>query len=144
MLQVRVAILGVGRLGAFHAKVLSETKDVDELRVYDADTARAKEVATSLKAKAAASVDEALKGVDTAVIVTPTDTHAPLIKQCLDAGIATFCEKQVAIGIPETRDIVAHVERAKGRLQIGFQRRFDAGYRTARDEIRGGKIGDVF
>ena len=35
-------------------------------------------------------------------------------------------------------------ERAKGRLQIGFQRRFDAGYRTARDEIRAGKIGDVF
>ena len=144
MLSVRVAILGVGRLGAFHAKVLSETKDVDELRVYDADAARAKDVAGSLKAKAVESVDEALKGVDTAVIVTPTDTHAPLIKKCLDARIATFCEKPIAIGIPETREIVAHVERAKGRLQIGFQRRFDAGYRTARDEIRAGKIGDVF
>jgi myo-inositol 2-dehydrogenase/D-chiro-inositol 1-dehydrogenase len=144
MRRMRVAILGVGRLGAFHARVLSETKDVDELRVYDADASRAKDVATSLKAQAAASVDEALKGVDTAVIVTPTDTHAPLIKRCLDARIVTFCEKPVAIGIPETRDIVAHVERTKGRLQIGFQRRFDAGYRRARDEIRAGKIGEVF
>ncbi len=141
---MRVAILGVGRLGAFHAKVLSETKDVDELRVYDADPARAKDVAGSLKAQAAASVDDALKGVDTAVIVTPTDTHAPLIKKCLDARIATFCEKPIAIGIPETRDIVAHVERSKGRLQIGFQRRFDAGYRSARDEIRAGRIGNVY
>src|SRR6266511_4699156 len=144
MLAVRVAILGVGRLGAFHAKVLSETQDVDELRVYDADPARAKEVAGSLKSRAADSVDEALKGVDTAVIVTPTDTHAPLIKKCLDARIATFCEKPIAIGIPETQDIVAHVERAKGRLQIGFQRRFDAGYRGARDAIRDGKLGNVF
>jgi myo-inositol 2-dehydrogenase/D-chiro-inositol 1-dehydrogenase len=144
MRRMRVAILGVGRLGAFHAKVLSETKDVDELRVYDADAARAKEVAGPLKAKAAASVDEALQGVDTAVIVTPTDTHALLIKKCLDARIATFCEKPIAIGIPETRDIVAHVERTKGRLQIGFQRRFDAGYQRARSEIRAGKIGDVF
>jgi len=141
---MRVAILGVGRLGAFHAKVLSETKDVDELRVYDADAARAKDVASSLKAHAAASVDEALKGADTAVIVTPTDTHASLIKKCLDAHIATFCEKPIAIGIPETRDIVAHVERTKGRLQIGFQRRFDVGYRTARDAIRAGQLGDVF
>ncbi|HUQ16510.1 MAG TPA: Gfo/Idh/MocA family oxidoreductase, partial [Candidatus Saccharimonadales bacterium] len=57
---------------------------------------------------------------------------------------ATFCEKPIAIGIPETRDIVAHVERSKGRLQIGFQRRFDAGYRTARDAIRAGQLGDVF
>src|SRR5687767_15428308 len=117
MLQVRVAILGVGRLGAFHAKVLSETKDVDELRVYDADPARANEVAGTLKAKAAASVDEALNGVDTAVIVTPTDTHAPLIKKCLDARIATFCEKPIAIGIPETRDIVARSEEHTSELQ---------------------------
>jgi myo-inositol 2-dehydrogenase/D-chiro-inositol 1-dehydrogenase len=141
---MRVAILGVGRLGAFHAKVLSETKDVDELRIYDADAARAKEVAASLKAQAAASVDDALKGVDTAVIVTPTNTHALLIKRCLDARIATFCEKPIAMGIPETHDIVAHVERAKGRLQIGFQRRFDAGYRTARDAIRAGKLGNIY
>jgi len=141
---MRVAILGVGRLGAFHAKVLSETKDVDELRIYDADAARAKEIATSLKAQAAASVDDALKGVDTAVIATPTNTHAPLIKKCLDARIATFCEKPIAMGIPETHDIVAHVERAKGRLQIGFQRRFDAGYHAARDAIRGGKLGNVY
>jgi len=141
---MRVAILGVGRLGAFHAKVLSETKDVDELRVYDADTARAKDVAGTSRARTAATIDEALAGVDSAVIVTPTDTHAPLIKRCLDARIATFCEKPIAIGIPETRDILSHVERTKGRLQIGFQRRFDAGYRAARDAIRRGSLGNVY
>jgi myo-inositol 2-dehydrogenase/D-chiro-inositol 1-dehydrogenase len=141
---MRLAILGVGRLGAFHAKVLSETEDVDELRVYDADATRAKEVAASLHARAAATIDEALSGVDAAVIVTPTDTHAPLIKRCLDARIATFCEKPIAIGIPETRDIVAHVDRTKGRLQIGFQRRFDSGYRAARDAIGAGRLGHVF
>jgi len=140
----QIAILGVGRLGAFHAKVLSETPGVDELRVYDADASRAKEVAASLRARAAATIDEALAGVEAAVIVTPTDTHAPLIKKCLDAGIATFCEKPIAIGIPETRDIQAHVERTQGRLQIGFQRRFDAGYRAARDAIGAGKLGEVF
>jgi myo-inositol 2-dehydrogenase/D-chiro-inositol 1-dehydrogenase len=143
MRAMRVAILGVGRLGAFHAKVLSDMTDIAELRVYDADQGRAKDTAQSLAASAAPTVDDALKGVDAAVIVTPTDTHAPLIKRCLDAGIATFCEKPIAIGIPETRDIVAHVERTKGRLQIGFQRRFDAGYRSARDAIRAGSLGHV-
>ena len=141
---MRVAILGVGRLGAFHAKVLSAMSGVDELRIYDADAARARDIAGTLRARAAATIDEALAGADAAVIVTPTDTHAPLIRRCLDAGIATFCEKPVAISLPDTRDVVAHVERAKGRLQIGFQRRFDAGYRTARDAIRAGKLGNVF
>ena len=71
MLAMRVAILGVGRLGAFHAKVLSLMTEIAELRVYDADQERAKEVATSLAASAASTIDEALKGVDSAVIVTP-------------------------------------------------------------------------
>src|SRR4026207_1784183 len=137
MLAVRVAILGVGRLGAFHAKVLSETKDVDELRVYDADPTRAKEVAGSLKAQAGATVGAALRGGGTAgegrghrwhagrdaarggvapaVIVTPTDAHAPLIKKCLDARIATFCEKPIAIGIPETRHTVPPAPHPRGR-----------------------------
>src|SRR6266508_1676598 len=60
---MRVAILGVGRLGAFHAKVLSETKDVEELHVYDADAARAKEVASTLRARAVATIGEVLSFV---------------------------------------------------------------------------------
>ena len=141
---MRVGLLGVGRLGATHAETVRGLPEVTELRIYDADPARAKEVASRIGARASASVDEALDGVDAAVIVTPTDTHAPLIRRCVDAGIATFCEKPIAIGIAETKAIVEHVTKAKGRLQIGFQRRFDAGYQRARREIRSGKLGTVY
>ena len=141
---MRVGLLGVGRLGAAHAATLRGLKDVTELRVYDADAGRARDVAKDVGAKAVDSVDAALDGVDAAVLVTPTNTHATLIRQCLDAGISTFCEKPIAIGIPETKEIVAHVDRTKGRLQIGFQRRFDAGYRRAREALAGGKLGPVY
>jgi myo-inositol 2-dehydrogenase/D-chiro-inositol 1-dehydrogenase len=134
----------VGRLGAAHAATLRGLKGVDELRVYDADASRAREVAAKVGARHVESIDAALDGVDAAVIVTPTDTHAPIIKRCLDAGIATFCEKPVSIGLPEAKDVVAHAARTKGRLQIGFQRRFDAGYRTAKDALAGGKLGPVY
>ncbi|TME38893.1 MAG: dehydrogenase, partial [Chloroflexi bacterium] len=141
---MRVAILGVGRLGAAHASTLRALDDVTELRVYDADPARAKYVAAETRAAVVDTVDAALKDVDAAVIVTPTDTHAPIIRRCLDAGIATFCEKPIAIGITETKDIVAHVAKTKGRLQIGFQRRFDAGYRRAKAALSGAKLGPVY
>ena len=141
---MRVGLLGVGRLGAAHAATLRGLKDVSELRVYDADAARARDVSKDVGAKAVSTIDAALDGADAAVIVTPTDTHAPIIRRCLDAGIATFCEKPIAIGIPETKDIVAHVERTQGRLQIGFQRRFDAGYRRAKEALADGKLGPVY
>ena len=141
---MKLGILGVGRLGATHAETLRALPEVRELRVYDSDAARANETAQRIGAHAVATVDAALDGVDAAVIVTPTDTHAPLIRRCLDAGIATFCEKPIAIGIAETRAIVDHAAKTKGRLQIGFQRRFDAGYRKAREAIRKGELGTIY
>lgn len=141
---MKVAVLGVGRLGAAHAATIAALPQVSELRIYDADPVRAREIAAPLGAQVAGSAEVALRGIDAAVIVTPTPTHAPLIHHCLDAGIATFCEKPVAMEIAETEAVVAHVARVSGRLQIGFQRRFDAGYASARRTIAAGTLGAVY
>jgi len=141
---VKIAILGVGRLGAFHAKVLSELPDVTELRINDADASRAATLATELRAKHAASIDEALEGADAAVIVTPTGTHAELILQALGRGLAVFCEKPIALDLASTERVVEQVERTKGRVQIGFQRRFEKGFQEARRRVRSGELGTVY
>ena len=141
---MRISVLGVGRLGASHAATLAALPGVSDLTLYDVDPARAKAVAGPLKARAVASIDEAFAKAEAMVIVTPTDTHAPLIKRAIDQGLPTFCEKPLAIGIQESRDIVEHAARMDGRLQIGFQRRFDAGYQRARDALRGGGLGAVY
>ena len=141
---MRVAILGVGRLGAFHAQVLHGMREVSEVRVYDADAARAKDVAAPLGARAVSTVDEAFAGADAAVIVTPTGTHADLIHKCLDLGLPAFCEKPISLDLASSRKVVEHVEKSKGKVQIGFQRRFDAGFRAARDLVRGGTLGTVY
>jgi myo-inositol 2-dehydrogenase/D-chiro-inositol 1-dehydrogenase len=140
---MRVAVLGVGRLGATHAENLAKLTEVTDLRVFDQDPTRAQSVAAPLGAHPVATVDQALHGAEAVVIVTPTDTHAPLIRRCLDARLPTFCEKPIAIGIAETRGIVEHVAHTEGRLQIGFQRRFDAGYQRAREAIRDGSLGTI-
>jgi len=141
---VKIAILGVGRLGAFHAKVLRDLEGVDELRINDADSARAAALAKELGAKHAASIDNALTGADAAVIVTPTGTHAELISRALDKGLAVFCEKPIALDLESTKRVVDHVDKTKGRVQIGFQRRFDDGFQEARRRVRAGELGTVY
>ena len=141
---MRISVLGVGRLGASHAAMLASLPGVSRLTVYDADPARAKDVAAPLGARAVGSIDEAFTDAEAMVIVTPTNTHVPLMKRAIDQGLPTFCEKPIAIGVSETRDLVDHVQRKNGRLQIGFQRRFDAGYRKAQAELRSGQLGAVY
>jgi myo-inositol 2-dehydrogenase/D-chiro-inositol 1-dehydrogenase len=78
------------------------------------------------------------------VIVTPTGTHADLITRALDKGLAVFCEKPIALDLESTKRVVAHVDKTKGRVQIGFQRRFDAGFQEARRRVRAGELGPVY
>jgi len=124
--------------------VAGELPGVDELRINDADSGRAAALAKELRAKYAASIDEALAGADAAVIVTPNGTHADLIRRALDQGLAVFCEKPIALDLESTKRVVDHVEKTKGRVQIGFQRRFDQGFQEGRRRVRGGDLGTVY
>ncbi len=142
---MRVAVLGAGKMGSFHAETLHEHPYVSELLIYDVDRVRGRHVAQPLGVAVADSLESVLDGrLDAAVIATPASTHAGLINRCLRAGIPTFCEKPIALELGETREVVEHVESSGGVLQIGFQRRFDAGYRTGREKIRAGSLGRIY
>ena len=60
-----------------------------------------------------------------------------------DASVAAFCEKPIALDLGATDAVIDHVKRSGIFVQIGFQRRFDAGYRAAREAVRSGALGDV-
>jgi len=55
-----------------------------------------------------------------------------------------FCEKPIALDLESTKAVVDQVDKTKGRVQIGFQRRFDAGFQEARRRVRAGELGTVY
>ena len=139
---MRIGIIGVGRIGALHAETLSSLDEVEELVIVDADTARAREVASGMGVPWADDIGDLLRrGVDGLVIATPTDTHADLICAAAEAGATVFCEKPVATDIAGTKDVVREVEKSRSEVQVGFQRRFDAGFTLARDQVQAKKLG---
>ena len=134
---MRIGVIGVGRIGAFHAATLRGLAAVDEVVVADADPERAGEVARRLGLVTVPDVFAA--GVDAVLIATATGTHPELIRRCAEAGLPVFCEKPVAPDIEGTLEVI---KIAAGiEVQIGFQRRFDAGFRSARDAARSGALG---
>lgn len=139
---MRIGLIGVGRIGAFHASTLSSLPAVTQLIVTDADLGRAKDVAAPLGAQLADSVDELIAaGMDGLVIASPTATHPGLIRRGVEARIPVFCEKPVAPDAQGTLEVIQATETAGVPVQIGFQRRFDAGYQAARDTAISGRLG---
>ncbi len=141
---MRVGLLGAGRIGVFHATVLAEDHRVEEVVVGDVDAKRAAALAERIGGESG-SIEEVIgSGLDAATIAATTSAHAGLINACLDAGLPAFCEKPVALGYEETVEIVDRVESSGAILQVGFMRRFDAGYREARRLIDTGALGTVY
>ncbi|MGY4902621.1 Gfo/Idh/MocA family protein [Streptomyces sp. 900116325] len=139
---MRIGLIGTGRIGSFHAGVLARHPAVDTLVVTDTDGARAAAVAARTGAAVAGSVAEVLRaGVDAVVIASATSAHAELIATAARAGLPAFCEKPIALDPAGTLSALREVERAGSVLQLGFMRRFDAGYAAARTAVRGGALG---
>lgn len=141
---MKIGLAGVGRIGAFHARTLSGLEPVDSLVVADLDAEQARTVATDLGVDLAPDIDALLaSGIDAFVITTATPAHAGLIRRALAAGIPTFCEKPVAATLDETIAVTEAAEASGTPVHIGFQRRFDAGYRRAREATLSGELGTV-
>jgi len=141
---MKIALLGAGRIGRLHARLLSSTPGVDELVIADAVPERAAEAAAEVGARAAPALDAALDEADAVVIAAATTAHAELIRASIGRGKPTFCEKPLADDISATIDVAAAIERSGVPFQLGFQRRFDGGYREARRMIESGELGTLY
>ncbi|MEU9592106.1 Gfo/Idh/MocA family oxidoreductase [Streptomyces sp. NPDC048219] len=141
---MRIGILGLGRIGAFHAETLSGLDAVGSLVLADplADAARA--AAERFGAEVAPSPAAVLTaGVDGVVIAAATDAHPGLILAAVEAGVPVFCEKPVARTIGEGVEVLKAVAGRGVPVQIGFNRRFDAGFAAARAAVRSGELGTL-
>jgi myo-inositol 2-dehydrogenase/D-chiro-inositol 1-dehydrogenase len=139
---MRIGLIGVGRIGAFHASTLRRLPQIDSVIISDVDLARADEVAKRFSLETADSVGGLLSaGIDGLVVATGTGTHPDLIRRGVAAGIPVFCEKPVAADLDSTLEVIKDTGGAAVPVQIGFQRRFDAGHRAAREAVQSGSLG---
>lgn len=136
----RVLLVGLGRFGQNHLRVLSEMQvplgfvDVDRNALE-----KAHELVPS--ARCTTDVSELLEEAFAADVVVPAPLHAPLATRCLEAGLAVFCEKPLAPTAKEARALAALADAKKAVLQTGFIFRHHPATLAARSSIAEGAIG---
>ena len=142
--MVRIGVVGAGRLGAYHAQTLAEHTAVTEVVVTDPLLERAEAVAADVGGSVAPDAQSMLGSIDAMVVAAATNVHAEMMRLAADAGIPIFCEKPITLDLESTDEAIALVQTADVPLQVGFQRRFDAGYRAARDMARAREFGEIY
>lgn len=139
---MRIGLIGVGRIGSLHSRTLCGLAGIDDLVIADRDTGLAAAAARQVGARSVDGVAELFAaGLDGVVIAAPTGVHAALIRRAIESDLPTFCEKPVAATIEETIEVLRVADQRRAQVQIGFQRRFDTGYATARAAVAAGSLG---
>ena len=144
--DLRVAVLGAGMMGAFHAKALSSrVRGARVTVVSDVFAEKAEALAAEVGARVVddpiAAIDD--PEVDAVLIATPGATHESQVNACLDARKPVLCEKPLTTEISSAYALVKkEVALGQPLIQVGFMRRFDAEYVALKDLIGSGDLGN--
>ena len=146
MSKLGVAVVGVGTLGKRHAENLRcAVPGAQLVALADSDGTRASQVAAELEVEHFCDSIETLverNDVQAVVIASPSKYHARGIQVAAQAGKHCFCEKPLALTLEDADAALNSVAKARVQLQIGFMRRYDPAYASARKRIEAGEIGD--
>jgi len=143
--RARIAILGLGRMGAIHVDNALRLPSVELVAVADGDQRRTAELSARAGVPGAADLEQLLElQPDGIVVATPSDHHAAAIAQAAAAGVHVFCEKPIAPRLADAERAVATAEAAGIVLQVGFQMRFDRDLVALEALLAGGELGRPF
>lgn len=152
-MPLKLAISGIGRMGAIHAlhacELASETGCCEVAALVDTDIERARGVAAQngLDIPVFASVEQlaAANVCQACVIVTPTGNHREHAARLIAAGHRVLLEKPLTGSLEADREFAAELDRDHpDALMLAFQRRFDAPLQYAKALVDDGAIGRVF
>ena len=117
---MKVAVIGAGHMGRFHAEKFARLPGVELAAVVDPDPARAK----------VSDFRKVIGAIDAAVIAVPTNLHHEVARACLEKGVHVLIEKPIAATLEEADDLVALAKRQNVVLQVGHVQRYSAAFQA--------------
>jgi len=148
MSELRIAVVGAGLMGADHIiRINSRIVGAVVTAVVEPDEGRAKAAMENAPlASWFPNIESALEAnaMDAVLIATPGQFHEPVLIPALKANLPILCEKPLTPdSVSALRVIEAEMATGKQLIQVGFMRRFDAGYIQLRELIANKSQGEL-
>jgi predicted dehydrogenase len=125
MTKLPVGVVGVGRLGNFHAKIYASIENADLVGVTDANIERANTVAKEHRCTAFPSLDALLAKVKAISIASTTRSHYEIAKKALSAGVHLLIEKPITTTVAEAQELIELARKNNCKIQVGHIERFN-------------------
>ncbi len=125
MKKTRVAVIGVGYLGKFHAEKYAGLSQAELVAVVDTDRARAEEISLKHGVKGYTDYRDILDKVDAVSIAVPTVCHYEVARDFLRHGVSILLEKPITSTLDEAEELIRLARENNAVLQVGHIERFN-------------------
>ena len=145
-IMLSMAIVGMGKMAAEHAKWIDENKDMKLTAICEKNVKRHTEIKEKYGVDVYSGIDSLLsseKDLDFAVIVTTNEVHEELTIKALESGANVIVEKPMTLTYESTKRMVAAAEKNKKHLFVHQSSRWDREYLHVKEAVQSGMIGDL-
>ena len=136
MSKVKIAVIGIGYLGEFHAQKYKANKNADLIGVVDTNKQRSEEISNSIGVKSYNDYKSIIDQVDAVSIVVPTNLHYKIAKFFIENKKHVLIEKPFASNTAEARKLKNISEKNQTILQIGHLERFNKAFIELKDKVK--------
>lgn len=137
MQKLKIAIIGIGHLGALHLKVLDELKDKAEIvGICDINKGRTERLAAHYNVKFTKDYKTLASQAQAVIVSVPTKEHHKIGKFFLENNVHTFIEKPITPTVKEADDLIELATKNKRILQVGHVERFNSAFESIKHFTR--------
>ena len=130
MSAIPFGVIGVGHLGAIHARIASGLPELKLIGVFDLDLSRSRKIAEACNTQAFTSLSQLLRQVQAVSLVVPTEHHYQVGIQALEHGAHLFVEKPITSHSDQATDLIHRAEQSGRVLQVGHIERFNPAFQS--------------
>jgi scyllo-inositol 2-dehydrogenase (NADP+) len=141
--MIRLAVIGLGKMGISHLATVNSHPDVQLIAVCDANAYVSKTLSKYTGIKVFTKYQQLLSegNLDAVIIATPPRSHGEIVRVALDRHLHVFCEKPFCLNAHEGAELAA-LAQARGLVnQVGYHFRFVETFKEAKRFITAGTLG---
>ena len=144
-MTVRLAVVGLGKMGLSHLSIINALKDFDVVAVCDNSKLVTDVLGKVTGLKGFNDYDDVLKlkNLDAVLIATPSISHEPMIRKAVDRGLHIFAEKPLTLSVSASQELAALAARKGVIAQVGYHNRYVGTFAEAISLISGGALGKI-